>query len=366
MNVNQVNNPAVFDPEMMAENAMAAAGMTDAGAIEDVSKIVCEMLLNGNGINGVTKNTVDEKSAQFAAETPELDAPEVKENEIDAADLAKLVALLKLETDEKQATEARKRIDAQQQEIKDRSAERLAKIDNSLKEMDKAAKASLFMKVFGWIAVGIAVLAAIGASVVSGGVALGPVVGAVLALTMQLLNDNGVMEDLTQGLADFLEDKLHFSKQAAQIVAAVTIAIAQIAVSIGGGCGANAAAGALSNSTKAITTMANVMQKASTLLETTVSNLKLYALGLSLIMGTLGLCGQIQSADANYGAGMAEADLTHFEALLAMLKQQLDDSEKDLEELIQMLANGPTQIAQLIEASLESQELIANNIGQMA
>ena len=364
MNINQVKNPTVPDPEMMAENAMAAVGMTDAGGIENINKIVSEMLLNGNGINGIVKNTVDEKGAQFAAEAPEIDEPEVKESEIDAADLAKLVALLKLETDEKQATEARKRIESQKSEIADRAKTRLEKIDKSLKEMDKAAKTAFFMKVFSWIAVGISIAVAAAASIATCGVALGPAIGAVIALTMQILNETGVMEDLTNAFADWLEDSCHLSKETAKIVASVVIAVAQIALSLIGGYAGGVAAA--SSSTKAITTMTQAMEKFSSLLSTTVSNLKVYALGVSLGMGLIGLCGQMASADAGYEAGMAGADLSHFEALLAMLKQQLEDSEKELEELIQMLSNGPAQIAKLIESSLESKELIANNIGQMA
>ena len=363
-NISSVNN-GVIDPELLAKEAMANAGVgMDDESLESVQKAVGEMLLAGLGLASIVKASVTNEAAAGAQEAPELDEPEETE-QVSAEIIAKLVALLKLETDELQASEARKRINSLKSEIQQRTTERLKKIDESLKEMDKAASSSLFMKVFGWVATAIAAIAAVAACVVTGGVALGPVVGAVLAIGFQTLNETGVTEQITEKLSDALE-KAGCSELAAKVLASVIVALVQIAASIGGGCAANSAAKSLSTTFNAIKTMTAVTDAVENISEGAMEMVKAISAGVAGGMALIGVEGQTIASADSYSLGMTNAELTKFEALIQTLRQRLEEYEKDLEEIVDQLASGPETIFNLLQSTLESQSAIANNLGRMA
>lgn len=355
-----------------------------ADSSSPLAKSVAELLAaNGVSFKFVQSDAsgVDGDSPLFEIELPPLDDPDptitVK------VDMAKLAAMLKLDSDETQAKQAQRRIDSQKRDIQTQADARMKKIEKSLTEMDKAARASMFQKVFGWIAVGIACVVAVAACVATGGLALGAVVGAVVALGMQICNETGLIEDLTQAFADQLEE-WGMKKETAKIFASVVIAVAEIAISIASGAVADKIA-KVATAAKAISTVATGAKAASSAVKTTgtvlrtmadftnaIKNLR-YAAQVKAIMTaakcllfTGGIAGGAAAGITGYESQMASADVTRAEEILKRLRQLLDETEQELEEIMEMLNLGPEQIAKLIDTAVNAQLEIASRMGNMA
>ena len=102
---------------------------------------------------------------------PALDSPDdAKQKEVN---LEKLISYLQLETDKHQAELAKERIELQKSTMEQRHIDQMALINESLEQMDKAAKANLATKIFGWMMAAVAVAIAVAACVATGGVAVG-------------------------------------------------------------------------------------------------------------------------------------------------------------------------------------------------
>ena len=99
----------------------------------------------------------------------------------------------------------------------------MSKINESLEQMDKAARANQFSRIFGWMMAAVAVAIAVAACVATGGAAVGAIVGAVVAIGMCVMNETGATEKLTEKLTDALKDA-GMSERGAQILASVTMA----------------------------------------------------------------------------------------------------------------------------------------------
>ena len=68
----------------------------------------------------------------------------------------------------------------------------------------------------------------------------------------------------------------------------------------------------------------------------------------------------------NYKAQMAQADVTELEKIMMMLQQRLDESEQELNEILEAIQNSIGQIAELLSSETDTQSEIATQIGQMA
>jgi hypothetical protein len=193
----------------------------------------------------------------------------------------------------------------------------------------------------------LAVVAAVVACVATGGLAVGAVVAAGLALTCQILNETGVMEKLTEKLAQGLQ-KLGLSKDAAEIVAQVAIAVAIVAASIAAGNIGSAAIKA----TGAVKTFVDIALPA----------LKI-ATG---VMGVTSLVSTGVGAYDNYKSGMSQADLSETEKIITAIRQKLEESQEELEAILDAIQNCIGQLAQLLASATDTSEEIVRKMGQMA
>ena len=276
---------------------------------------------------------------------PVLDNPDdVKAAE---ANLEKLIAYLQLDNDERQAAMAKDRIDTLKGSLESEHASRKKQIEKTLSDMQKAADSQKRNKIFGWIMTALAVVAAVVACVATGGLATGAVVAAGIALTCQVLNETGVMEKLTEKLAKGLES-LGLSKEAAQIVAQVAIAVVIIAASIAAGN----IGGAASSATGAVKTFTDIA----------VPALKV-ATG---VMGGFSLLSTGVGAYDNFKSGMSQADLTETEKYITAIRQKLEESQDELQQILEALQNCISQLADLLSSATDTSDEIANQIGQMA
>ena len=282
---------------------------------------------------------------------PVLDNPD--DEKAKEADLEKLIAYLQLENSKEQAEAAKSRIDSIKGELELEHKDRKAKMDKSLKDMEEAAAARKRNSFFGWLMTGLAILGAIVACVATGGLAVGAVIGAGIALTAQVLNETGVMEKIVGGLSDALQS-LGMSKMAADIVAQVAITAVIIAASIGAG-----AAGAAGKVTELTSALGKILQHAA----------QLVAPALQISTGIIGLGSTVSGgvgAYQSFKAGMSQADVTETEKFLAVIQQKMEEAEEELEKILQMIQDLVGQIVQLLSSQTDTTAEIAMQMGQMA
>ena len=282
-----------------------------------------------------------------ATGTPSIDNPD--DEKAKEVDLEKLMMYLQLDNAEEQAKLAQERIETQKDTISSSHKDRMEKINESLKKMDDAAKTSLLNKIFGWLMAAVAVVVAVAACVATGGLAVGPVIGAAIAVGACILTETGAMEKITNALAEGLE-KLGLSKDAAKIVAQVAMAVVIMAASIAC-CGASAGS-AISNTLNEAQQIAQTVQK--------VANAAMRMMGLvSVISNGVG-------AGQNYAASMSQADVTETSKILAQLQQQLEESEDELKEILELIQNIFSQLTQILSSETDTQKAIAQQMSQMA
>ena len=348
-----VINPAA--PRTTPNVDLAASLSKGLGLSEKATQAVKEVAaILGNRSVNVTAPAASRNEAGTVAGpsgVPVLDNPD--DEKAKEADLEKLIAYLQLENSKEQAEAAKARIDSIKGELELEHKDRKAKMDKSLKDMEEAAAARKRNSFFGWLMTGLAILGAIVACVATGGVAVGAVIGAGIALTAQILNETGVMEKIVGGLSDALQS-LGMSKMAADIVAQVAITAVIIAASVGAG-----AAGAAGKVTELTSALGKILQSAA----------QAVAPALQISTGIIGLGSTISGgvgAYQSFKAGMSQADVTETEKFLAVIQQKMEEAEEELEKILQMIQDLVGQIAQLLSSQTDTTAEIAMQMGQMA
>ena len=249
---------------------------------------------------------------------------------------------------------AKERIEVQKDSLETEHKERGKKIDDSIKKMEEAAKARMASRIFGWLGAILSVVAAVVATVVTGGAAAAfAIAGAVIAVTSLVLNETGAMDKMIEGLAKALE-KAGMDKKKAQLAASLiinlTIMAASLVCSFGG-----MAAGIVQLSKAASDTISAVAKAVQT-----ASSIANSAVGLG------GLAAGIANTVTGYKSATAQADVTELAKIMAELQRRLDESEEELEALLQAIQNNIGQIAELLASETDTQSEIAQQIGQMA
>ena len=319
-----VINPAA--PRTTPNVDLAASLSKGLGLSEKATQAVKEVaaILGNRSVNVTAPAASRNETGTVAGPSgvPVLDNPD--DEKAKEADLEKLIAYLQLENSKEQAEAAKARIDSIKGELEVEHKDRKAKMDKSLKDMEEAAAARKRNSFFGWLMTGLAILGAIVACVATGGVAVGAVIGAGIALTAQILNETGVMEKIVGGLSDALQS-LGMSKMAADIVAQVAITAVIIAASVGAG-----AAGAAGKVTELTSALGKILQSAA----------QAVAPALQISTGIIGLGSTISGgvgAYQSFKAGMSQADVTETEKFLAVIQQKMEEAEEELEKILQMI-----------------------------
>ena len=295
-------------------------------------------------------------SAKGPTGAPALDSPDdAKQKEVN---LEKLISYLQLETDKHQAELAKDRIELQKSTMEQRHADQMALINESLEQMDKAAKSNLATKIFGWMMAAAAVALAVVACVATGGLAAGPVVGAAVAIGMCVANELGAMDKLTEKIADALKDA-GMKSEAAKILASVITAVVMIAASVAAAGGAGAIQSVVKGATKGATVA----------LTAAMTSAKTVQSGVQIGAGVLGVGTTVAagvSGVMNYKSGMLQSETTEMEKFLAVMQQQLEESQEELERILSQIQDVYTDISAIINSSIDTENEIAAKIGQMA
>ncbi len=355
LNTNVIPTPGQSNVTTQSVETLKTVETKAKELAKDVAKV-----LAGASINVTAPTTgadqATEKKTTGSTSTPALDNPgDVKQIE---ANLEKLLAYLQLDNEERQAEMAKDRIEINKDSFKTEHDNRSKKIQKTLDDMDKAEKSRKASRIFGWLMAALAVVVAVIACVATGGLAVGAVVGALVAIGMQVMNETGVMDKLTQGIAELLE-KTGMSKQAAQILAALIITAAVIAVSAGAGAGAGALATKIGLAAKLSTGVSEAVKAGAEVAKAVVSIASRVVQAGSIIVGGT-------AAALSFNAGMSQAETTETEKFLAALRQRMEESEEELEQLLQAIQNSISNTAELLASATDTSAEIARNIGQMA
>ena len=312
-----------------------------AQTIKDVAAIISSRSVN---VTSNVNSTNETGRPTGATNIPALDNPaDIKQLE---ENLEKLISYLQMDNEERQAQMAKDRINLQKDALETERQGRSEKIEKSLKDMDKAAESRKASKIFGWLMTALA-------GVATGGLAVGPVIGAGIAIACQVLSETGVMDKIVEKLAKGLES-LGMSKQAAQILAQVLITVAIMAASLGAGFAGGGGAA-----------VSNVVKGASDSIQT-IERIRAAVAIATLVVGVGGTMAGGVSAYQGYKAGLSQAEVSETNKYITALQQRLSECEEELEQILQQLQNVLGQVAQLLTSATNTSNEIANNLGQMA
>ncbi len=336
---------------------LQAATLADAAQTTAAQTAAAEMsALIGAGANvTVTRATGATGAARTATvSVPELDAAD--EAKAAKADLEALIAYLKMETDEKTAETQSKRIDSLKGQLEAAHTSQMEKINKSIEEAKKQEAAAKAQKALSWLGAIFAVFVAVVVTVCTGGLAAGfAIAGAALAVSSAVLSTTGATAKIQKWMANTLQE-MHpdWSKQDCQAWAQGIFGACELvlglATSIGGGVSAaRAAAQGAAGAVKISQTAAKVVRLAMN-----IGN---------GVMQTANLATTAASTATGYVAGRAQADATEAQEALVKLQKYLEESEDDLQQILEQLANAGSAVLELLESKTDTLNKISQEIG---
>lgn len=288
---------------------------------------------------------------------PELE--EADEAKAGKADLEALLAYLQMETDEKSAEAQSQRIKSLKGQLEAAHDSQMAKIDKSIEEAKKQEKAATASKVLSWLGAIFACVVAAVVTVCTGGLAAGfAIAGAALAVSSAVLSATGADKKILKWMSNTLRD-MHpsWSKQKcdawAQGIFGGCELVLGLATSIGGGVSAaRAAAKGVQGAVKLSQTAAKVVRLAMN-----IGN---------GVMQTASLATTAATTATGYMAGRAQADSTEAQVVLQKLQKFLEESEEDLQAILEQIANTGSQMLELLESKTDTLNKISQEIGQQS
>jgi len=313
---------------------------------------------------------IGERKTTGATNVPVLDNPD--DAKAKEADLTKLIAYLQLDDQERQTQMAKDRIDMQKSGLDTEQKERMKQIDESIKKMEKAEKAARIGRIFGWIGAALAIAAAAVLTVVTGGLAAGfAIAGAALAVTSLVLNETGAMDKMIEGLADHLQEKYGWDRNKAMLAASLIINISIMVLQLGCSIGGMVAgiAGASKAAADAAATGAKVSADAAKISAATLQTARQVQTAITVAntgVGFASLGVGALTTYRSYKSDSAKADTTELEKFMTMLQQRLDESQEELQKILEQIQSGIGELAQMIGSATDTSSEIAQNIGQMA
>ena len=256
------------------------------------------------------------------------------------------------------------------QEIADRKHEENKRKAEEMREKQKKAKKSgLLAKIFTWVAVALAVLAASIVAVASFGagaplVAMVAVGGVALAVTVTVLSETGTMDKMMAPIADgftkmFIAMGMDPKKAklagmiTAQVVVAVIIMALQIAMSIAtGGAGTATMVSTFINRFAAISAAATKI--AATTVSTTVTAAQVASASASIAASSANMASAVYKKETED----LKADQVDIRAFIQMLNEKMEIIREFMKRLIALLAENTTSSNEIIELAHQSRQTV--------
>lgn len=279
------------------------------------------------------------------------DAPSLlPPSSMDASEIMNRFLALKMKMDGEGVKAELEDIKARGDRQRTENEEIARKIEEAAKKLEESKAGSLAMKIFGWIAVALTVVAA----VLTGGALA--IAAAAVAVTMAALSEAGVMEKMTEAIAESLmkngmgEDEA--KKAAMWISMGIQLAVAAATLAAGFASTASTAVRAANDATRLAIQMS---QKAMTL-----GNIARGA-------GAVATAGQgaagIASSVAAHDAAQIQADQAEIQKFLARLKQMQEDDAARVQEMVQSMNDSMSRMMAIMNRQSESVSTTIQHMG---
>ena len=303
-----------------------------------------------------TDPLVSEKLATYMDDVvePVLEQPLA----FDASEMMMALSELNKELGEIGIDFAKEGIKIDKEKLKSMSEERIKKIQESLKKMEKADKSGKIGKIFGWIGIGLSILAAAATLVLTAG-AGAPVAFAVIALSLAVLG--GITMTLEEtGAAEKILD--FFGKEVFKLegeeldkfkmIARITWAVVMMVASIATGVGVGAALKGIEVMTKTMTIAAQLSRMAA-----------VAGALASIGGGGAGIATSVQGYDATKSMAESKEFMAWMAKLQAAIEQQTEELQELMEKLQSMAFTNPKEI---LESLRETMMELASEYGPQA
>jgi len=358
-----VENVGSNQPQVGLDQMQGAGTVSEAVAKEATAEVVQILSASGNLTVSESRKTDKNGEAEPVGESgdvPELDEADRKLLERLAVDLEALIEKLQAEQTKAQIQSAKDRIESLQGQLKQQHEKSMEKINETLDELKEQYKAKLLQDILGWLGVLLTVaMAVISVLTCGGAAAVFAVVGAVIAVGLQVCNETGATEELIKLIADSLKES-GMSKQEAEMAAQLIVAFLSLALSLVGVVG-----GAASAAKAAKDVAAGVAKAAKTLINVTSQVRKGIQIGMAVaggVMSAAGLASGTASAIVNYKVSEAQAQVTELQAILKKLQVMLEEEQGELKDLLQQLSNSMAAVSDLLVGRQDTLSLISMNL----
>lgn len=258
-------------------------------------------------------------------------------------------------------------ISLQQGSVEDRQkkqqvdyADNKKKIEKQRQKTHKAKKSGLLMKILGWVAASLAIVASAIVAVVSFGagaplVAACAVLGATLAVTMTVLSETGAMEKMMKPMVEAFTSLAKAcgasdasAKMIGNIMAQVVVAAIVIGIQIGltiVSCGAGAGGAAANLTARFASISAKVAKVATKAIQTTIVTTQVLS-GLSTIgQGSAGIAAGVYTKQASD----AKADSVLLKAEIESIQNAMDSIREFMALIIKMMGKNMGNINSMVD-----------------
>ncbi|CAM2005063.1 type III secretion system translocon subunit SctE [Acanthopleuribacter pedis] len=279
---------------------------------------------------------------------PQLEAPA---NMKDTDDLALMLLDLRNKVGELQLKTSKEDIQHNMAKKETAHNDRLDQLQKAIDAMKKADKGGMFGKVFGWIAASLSLVAAVAATVATGGAAAPLLAAAALNMTMMVLQETGAMDTITEEFGKLIQDIAgafgkELSDEEAQMIAGITITAAVLIINIAAAVASGgAASGNLATQTKQIADMIKIGSE--------------IAAGVAMVgQGT----SQMVQAGYQNDAMQAQADAADFQKMMAKLQAALSEEMDRLKEIMEQLQDSKSAVIQMMNTTAQQTSKIQRNM----
>jgi hypothetical protein len=303
------------------------------GSLGDVGGVGGTVPTGTAGVNNtppqVTLQSAMTTTPQLSTPQPDATSPERLNSLIDTLikqgpDFSQIMVMVQQEqvkTDKEQLVTQQKMVDGKKNEIKANTESDIKKLNEQIKKIEDQQKASLFKRIFGWIAVAVSVIAAIATG---GALAIGV---ALVGAAVFALQDTGVMNKLLKDLPQW-----------AQITIMVVITVALVA---GGIAGASTSAGGLV--ARLADGAVNIAKKAGMIAQAVGGVAKLGE-------GGAGIASSVITKDV----AEMEADRKDINAAAMRLKKEMDEMMEKLQQLVAKMEDSVRATTSIVRSEADS------------
>ncbi len=341
-------NPSLQQPQ---DPKLAGDAAAQAEAISQVAPLLGEA---GNVRISLQVYGVDTNGRAIGS----VSAPELDEADVALAALADLeatLAYLKMEVDEKQVEAQAKRLDSLKGQLKAAHDYQMGKVNESIEKAREQEKAAKAQRALSWIGAIISVVAAVVLTLTTGGLAAGfAIAGAVLAVSSAFMNQFGGDRALLKAMSESIREDFGCNKRTADAVAQGIYGTVQLVLGLACSFGGLAAGGSAAAQAAANVARTGVSLSHAAKIGQTVCNVTMFVANATTSAASTAL---------GYQASIKQAETTEAQAILNKLQKFLEESQDDMQEILEQIMNTGVAVLELLESKTDTLNKITAEIG---